>query len=48
MAWDDAVYGDPERFRRTYWEHIPPKDGSMSILPVMGRGRWLLLGDGSR
>lgn len=23
-----TVYGDPERFRRTYWEHIPPKDGS--------------------
>ena len=22
-----TVYGDPERFRRTYWEHIPPKDG---------------------
>jgi acetyl-CoA synthetase len=22
------VYGDPERFRRTYWEHIPPKDGN--------------------
>ncbi len=21
------VYGDPERFRRTYWEHIPPQDG---------------------
>ena len=21
------VYGNPERFRRTYWEHIPPKDG---------------------
>ncbi|MEB3120680.1 MAG: acetate--CoA ligase [Snowella sp.] len=21
------VYGDPDRFRRTYWEHIPPKDG---------------------
>ena len=21
------VYGDPGRFRRTYWEHIPPKDG---------------------
>ncbi|HEY9656109.1 MAG TPA: acetyl-coenzyme A synthetase, partial [Crinalium sp.] len=20
-------YGDPDRFRRTYWEHIPPKDG---------------------
>jgi len=20
------VYGDPDRFRRTYWEHIPPKD----------------------
>jgi acetyl-CoA synthetase len=22
-----TVYGDPERFRRTYWEHILPKDG---------------------
>ncbi|MDF5713931.1 MAG: acetate--CoA ligase [Rhizonema sp. NSF051] len=22
------VYGDSERFRRTYWEHIPPKDGN--------------------
>ncbi|NEQ98326.1 MAG: acetate--CoA ligase [Cyanothece sp. SIO2G6] len=22
-----TVYGDPNRFRRTYWEHIPPKDG---------------------
>lgn len=22
-----TVYGDDERFRRTYWEHIPPKDG---------------------
>ena len=22
-----TLYGDPERFRRTYWEHIPPKDG---------------------
>jgi acetyl-CoA synthetase len=22
-----TVYGDPERFRRTYWEHIPPQDG---------------------
>lgn len=21
------VYGDPERFRKTYWEHIPPKEG---------------------
>jgi acetyl-CoA synthetase len=21
------VYGDVDRFRRTYWEHIPPKDG---------------------
>lgn len=20
-----TVYGDPERFRRTYWEHIPPQ-----------------------
>jgi acetyl-CoA synthetase len=22
-----TVYGDPDRFRRTYWEYIPPKDG---------------------
>ncbi len=22
-----TVYGDNERFRKTYWEHIPPKDG---------------------
>jgi acetyl-CoA synthetase len=22
-----TVYGDEDRFRRTYWEHIPPKDG---------------------
>ena len=22
-----TVYGDPDRFRRTYWEHIPPQDG---------------------
>ena len=22
-----TVYGNEERFRRTYWEHIPPKDG---------------------
>lgn len=22
-----TIYGDPDRFRRTYWEHIPPKDG---------------------
>lgn len=22
-----TVYGNPDRFRRTYWEHIPPKDG---------------------
>jgi acetyl-CoA synthetase len=21
------VHGNPDRFRRTYWEHIPPKDG---------------------
>lgn len=21
------VYGDPDRFRKTYWEHIPPQDG---------------------
>ncbi|MBD2137405.1 acetate--CoA ligase [Anabaena sp. FACHB-1237] len=23
-----TVYGDPERFRRTYWEHIPPQNGN--------------------
>lgn len=23
-----TVYNDPQRFRRTYWEHIPPKDGN--------------------
>ncbi len=22
-----TLYGDPDRFRRTYWEHIHPKDG---------------------
>ena len=22
-----TIYGDPDRFRRTYWEHIPPKEG---------------------
>lgn len=22
-----TVYGDRDRFRRSYWEHIPPKDG---------------------
>lgn len=22
-----TVYGDPDRFRRTYWEHIPPVNG---------------------
>lgn len=22
-----TVFGDPDRFRRTYWEHIPPQDG---------------------
>jgi len=22
-----TVYGDDDRFRRTYWEHIPPQDG---------------------
>ncbi|UXE62550.1 MAG: acetate--CoA ligase [Woronichinia naegeliana WA131] len=22
------VYGDSDRFRRTYWEHIPPKEGN--------------------
>lgn len=23
-----TVYGDPDRFRRTYWEYLKPKDGS--------------------
>jgi acetyl-CoA synthetase len=23
-----TVYGDPDRFRRTYWEHIPPQNGN--------------------
>jgi acetyl-CoA synthetase len=23
-----TVFGDPDRFRRSYWEHIPPKDGN--------------------
>jgi acetyl-CoA synthetase len=22
-----TVYGDPDRFRKTYWEHIPPQNG---------------------
>ncbi len=22
-----TVYGDPERFRKSYWEHIPPQNG---------------------
>lgn len=22
-----TLYGDPDRFRRTYWEHIPPQNG---------------------
>lgn len=22
-----TIYGDPERFRTSYWEYIPPKDG---------------------
>jgi acetyl-CoA synthetase len=22
-----TVYGDPDRFRKSYWEHIPPTDG---------------------
>lgn len=33
-----TVHGDPERFRRSYWEHIRPADGS-----------WLYFaGDGAR
>lgn len=31
-----TVYGDPDRFRKGYWEHIPPRMVSTSILPEMG------------
>ncbi|MBW4672978.1 MAG: acetate--CoA ligase [Desmonostoc geniculatum HA4340-LM1] len=34
-----TVYGDPERFRRTYWEHIPPKDGNYTYFAGDGARR---------
>ncbi len=34
-----TVYGDPERFRRTYWEHIPPKDGHYTYFAGDGARR---------
>jgi acetyl-CoA synthetase len=33
-----TVFGDPDRFRRTYWEHIPPKDGQYTYFA--GDGAW--------
>jgi acetyl-CoA synthetase len=30
-----TVYGNDERYRSTYWEHIPPERASISTLPVM-------------
>ncbi|BAY97261.1 acetyl-CoA synthetase [Tolypothrix tenuis PCC 7101] len=34
-----TVYGDPDRFRRTYWEHIPPKDGKYTYFAGDGARR---------
>ncbi|MBD2089652.1 acetate--CoA ligase [Microcoleus sp. FACHB-1515] len=34
-----TVYGDPDRFRRTYWEHIPPKDGHYTYFAGDGARR---------
>ncbi|GBE95049.1 acetate--CoA ligase [Nostoc cycadae] len=34
-----TVYGDPERFRRTYWEHIPPQDGKYTYFAGDGARR---------
>ncbi|MBD2073649.1 acetate--CoA ligase [Phormidium sp. FACHB-592] len=34
-----TVYGDPDRFRRTYWEHIPPKDGQYTYFAGDGARR---------
>jgi acetyl-CoA synthetase len=34
-----TIYGDPERFRRTYWEHIPPRDGQYTYFAGDGARR---------
>ncbi|MGI0489181.1 acetate--CoA ligase [Pantanalinema rosaneae CENA516] len=34
-----TVYGDPDRFRRTYWEHIPPQDGKYTYFAGDGARR---------
>jgi acetyl-CoA synthetase len=34
-----TVYGDPDRFRRTYWEHIAPKDGHYTYFAGDGARR---------
>ncbi len=34
-----TVYGDPERFRRTYWEHIPPQNGNYTYFAGDGARR---------
>lgn len=34
-----TVYGDPDRFRRTYWEHIPPHDGKYTYFAGDGARR---------
>jgi acetyl-CoA synthetase len=34
-----TVYGDPNRFRRTYWEHIPPQDGKYTYFAGDGARR---------
>jgi acetyl-CoA synthetase len=34
-----TVYGDPDRFRRTYWEHIPPHDGHYTYFAGDGARR---------
>ena len=34
-----TVHGDPDRFRRTYWEHIPPQDGQYTYFAGDGARR---------
>jgi acetyl-CoA synthetase len=34
-----TVFGDPDRFRRTYWEHIPPRDGHYTYFAGDGARR---------
>jgi acetyl-CoA synthetase len=34
-----TVYGDPDRFRRTYWEHIPPQNGQYTYFAGDGARR---------